>query len=288
MKPSDLVPDDVGVIDNYAFYKSYDCFSNYGSSYCDVHTAMAESRLLMFRMTVQGGGGPPLPIALRFKGLPAHGPAEELVPLRMKAAPPGEETVVTPKPSASPENAAEPLVVDRVSATQPSATPGATTAATPKQLPPGKQQPLLAAGNPTSKTVEEVAKVKGTGNDRGTAHNQRMEEAYGAGGKAVKTQSGTRVHDAISTKPSLTDLRHEGKNYLRYIGIKGQKGGMPRQVPLSAEIRAQAIKDFQWIRAGKRAGIDRHVQWEFANAPPSPELERFLSRLRLSWVGWSK
>jgi hypothetical protein len=173
-----------------------------------------------------------------------------------------------------------------VAAAQPNATQ-AGTPPSPKQLPSGKQL-LLEAGNPISKTIEQVGRTKGTGNDRGQAHNQYMEEAYGAGGQAVKTQSGTRIHDAVSTKPSLTDLRHEGKNYLRYIGVKGQQGGTPREVPLSAEIRAQAIKDFQWIRSGRRAGADRHVQWEFANAPPSPELENFLARLRLSWVGYSK
>ena len=74
----------------------------------------------------------------------------------------------------------------------------------------------------------------------------------------------------------------EGKNYLRFRTVGGQ--AVRGQVLLTSEIKQQLYKDVLWIREGRKAGVHRIVQWEFAGAAPSPELAKALQRWGLPYV----
>ena len=97
------------------------------------------------------------------------------------------------------------------------------------------------------------------------------------------TALGKRFQD-VGDVPTgtMTELAIEGKNYLRFR----RAGGMTikGQVPLTAEIHKQILKDMLWVREGSKLGIHRTVQWEFAGAPPSHELAAMLQKWRIAYV----
>jgi hypothetical protein len=74
----------------------------------------------------------------------------------------------------------------------------------------------------------------------------------------------------------------EGKNYLRYRQVAGET--VKGSVQLSAEIRTQINKDVLWIREGRKLGVHRTMQWEFAGAGPSSELAQILQRWGIAYV----
>jgi RHS repeat-associated protein len=153
----------------------------------------------------------------------------------------------------------------------------------PKQLSAGPAAPKqLPAGGQTTQTLEKVRRVRGGPKARGSAYEQHLAEANaGTREVSVDTQLGKRRHDVRADNAS-TKLAHEGKNYLEYrtVGGKVVRG----EVPLSAELRTQARKDFLWVREGKKLGEHRVVQWNFAGAPPSAALAGLLRHFRIPYV----
>ena len=142
---------------------------------------------------------------------------------------------------------------------------------------------LLGEARPTTLTREQVARFRGTGQERGAAFDQYLREVHGGASSAVETQLGRRVHD-VSKVPTgtATEMAIEGKNYLRFRTVEGQ--AVRGQVPLTGEIRSQVYKDVLWTRAGRKMGVDRLVQWEFAGAGPSAELAKALQQWGLPYV----
>jgi RHS repeat-associated protein len=60
LKRSDFVPDDLGVVDDYEYYKSADCYEHGSPTECEVLAKAAEARLRMFHIAVMAGSSPPL------------------------------------------------------------------------------------------------------------------------------------------------------------------------------------------------------------------------------------
>jgi RHS repeat-associated protein len=58
LKRSDFVPDDLGVVDNYEYYKSADCYEHESPTECEVLAKAAEARLRMFHIAVMAGSSP--------------------------------------------------------------------------------------------------------------------------------------------------------------------------------------------------------------------------------------
>jgi hypothetical protein len=143
---------------------------------------------------------------------------------------------------------------------------------------------LLGAGRETTATREEVARFRGTGRERGGAFDTHLAEGHGGTPQArVETQLGPRVHDVGGVPTgTATQMAVEGKNYLRFRTVQGQ--ALRGEVPLSDAIRRQIYKDVLWVREGRKAGVHRVVQWEFAGAPPSADLANALQRWGLPYV----
>jgi RHS repeat-associated protein len=143
---------------------------------------------------------------------------------------------------------------------------------------------LLTAGGETTRTREQVARLRGTGRERGAAFDQYLAETHGGTrGNRIDTPLGARVHDVGGVPTgTATEMAIEGKNYLRYRSVGGQ--AVKGRVPLTPQIEQQIYKDVLWIREGRKAGVDRLVQWEFAGAGPSPELAKALERWGLPYV----
>jgi hypothetical protein len=143
---------------------------------------------------------------------------------------------------------------------------------------------LLPAGRETTATRDEVARFRGTGRERGLAFDEHLAEAHGGTPQSrINTPLGARVHDVGSVPTgTATEMAIEGKNYLRFRTVGGQ--AVRGEVLLTPEIKQQLSKDVLWIREGRKAGVHRIVQWEFAGAAPSPELAKALQRWGLPYV----
>jgi RHS repeat-associated protein len=142
---------------------------------------------------------------------------------------------------------------------------------------------MLPGGGATTQSLAAVARMRGTGQQRGAAFNQYLQELYGGTREVHETtRLGSRFHDLQTPRTTLTDLRLEGKNYLRFRTVGGQT--VAGRVPLSADIRSQVYKDVIWMRAGRASGVDRLVQWNFAAAPPSSDLAAFLEHWGLPYA----
>ncbi|HVT43620.1 MAG TPA: hypothetical protein VMT00_04450, partial [Thermoanaerobaculia bacterium] len=147
---------------------------------------------------------------------------------------------------------------------------------------PRPQRLLLAAGEST-RTIEQVANLRGTNYERGNAFNEHLAQArMGKQEVSATTRLGKRIHDVGDIRGLQTDLRIEGKNYRRFLTIGGQI--VHREVPLTVEMRLQVYKDVLFVRAGRALGVDRLVQWEFAGAPPTRALAEFLQHWRIPYV----
>lgn len=146
----------------------------------------------------------------------------------------------------------------------------------------GPDRQLLPSRD-TALSRDQVANFRGTGRERGLAHNQHMAEWTGGQQEVfVQTKLGTRFHDIHAPTGTMTEMALEGKNYLRWRTVDGAR--IRGEVPLNLKIRTQVYKDVLWIRAGRRQGIHRTVQWDFPSAPPSTELANFLQRWGLPYV----
>ncbi|WP_438035789.1 phage tail protein [Sorangium sp. So ce204] len=152
---------------------------------------------------------------------------------------------------------------------------------------------LPASGGTPRKTMAQVATTRGTGRERGAALEEHLQQSFGGEREVVEeTRLGVRRHDLQLPPVGQTDIRLEGKNYLRYVRVKKEDGSAAtetRTVPLSKDISAQIDKDTLWIRAGRRKTPpeQRVVQWVFANAPPSSELAARLQSRKLPYVTYA-
>jgi len=138
----------------------------------------------------------------------------------------------------------------------------------------------LPAGGVPSLSLRRVQNFPGTGRDRGLAYNAFLAESYGGEpegpGTSVQTPLGLRRHDVNYVEIGRNgQMAVEGKNYKLYL----TRDGVPvrQSVRLTPELREQAYKDVLWMREGRKQGVDRLVQWEFAYAPPTEALANFLT-----------
>jgi hypothetical protein len=142
----------------------------------------------------------------------------------------------------------------------------------------------LPRGAETTLTKEQVARFSGSGRERGIAFNKYLTQSHGGNSEVyVNTQLGKRVHD-VGEIPinSITEMAIEGKNYLRFRKINGEL--IQGEVPLNNSIQTQIYKDVLWIWEGRKLGIHRIVQWEFAGAGPSSALSNALQYWGLPYV----
>ncbi len=139
------------------------------------------------------------------------------------------------------------------------------------------QQKQLPAPPPTTLSLSQVARLKGTGRVRGEAFNLHLHQLFGGQREVfASTKLGARFHDVRSIMGTRTVLAVEGKNYLAFRTVQGQ--AIRGEVPLSGEIQTQILKDFLWMRAGRDVGQHRIVQWQFGGAPPASDLRESLLR----------
>ena len=142
---------------------------------------------------------------------------------------------------------------------------------------------MLPPAGETTRTIEEVQRLRGTGRERGVAFNEYLAQLNkGRQEVRAETRLGRRMHDVGDIPGLTTQLRIEGKNYRRFLTVNGKT--LKGSVPLSAEIRSQIYKDVLFVREGRKLGTQRLVQWEFGGAGPSDELAALLQRWGIPYV----
>jgi hypothetical protein len=166
-------------------------------------------------------------------------------------------------------------------------TPAGITASRLEPTSRSSEQLLLPAGNPTTRTLDEVRRLRGP--ERWQAAEEYVREIYGSfgerhfpvpGGAWPEPIDGVggRFIDAPVDLGGGRVLANEVKTYREWRTVRGA----PQQVavPLTDQIRQQVLKDV-WLR--------RHVpgydpRWMFLDAPPSSELAAFLKRHSLTHI----
>ncbi|MET0357342.1 MAG: DUF4157 domain-containing protein [Cellvibrio sp.] len=146
--------------------------------------------------------------------------------------------------------------------------------------------PLLPAGRPTTRTLDQVRATRGGSNKRGAAGKLHQAEISGgnAAEKATATSEGTRFHD-VRDEPMTTQtvMRREVKNY-SVILTDPQGNRYLSSVRDTQRHRDEALKDKLWMEEGAKLGEFRIVQWDFLGAPPTPELAALLRSYKIPYT----
>jgi hypothetical protein len=146
----------------------------------------------------------------------------------------------------------------------------------PLMLPPGPRPPLqLGPGNPTTYTWDEISGMRQP--NLWQERENYMRELYGASGHQHYPVPGTGGRFVDVPTPGIAG---EVKSYVRWIGVKGMRGGIANMVDLTGEIPGQIAKDV-WLRDNV-AGYN--PIWMFTDAPPSPALRAALTNARIPFI----
>lgn len=153
-----------------------------------------------------------------------------------------------------------------------------------RMLPPGRSETItdparmLPAGRRTRKTMQQVANTRGTGKERGSALEEHLEEWSGGEREVtVQTSAGVRRQDIGNVpRTTQTEMSYEAKNYKRWITVNSVR--VEQQVPLTAFIRSEIVRDAAWVADGRALNppVHRVVQWVFGGAHPDSNLASFL------------
>jgi hypothetical protein len=146
---------------------------------------------------------------------------------------------------------------------------------------------LLAAGNQTTHTLNQVRALRGRARWQATevharqvyaSPGQRYFPVTGNSGRSPTIRSRGRFVDAPVDTANGGVLANEVKMYQRNRIIRSV--ARTNTVPLTNHIKVQVLKDV-WLRASN-PGFD--PRWLFFDAPPSEGLSRFLKRNNIVYI----
>lgn len=154
--------------------------------------------------------------------------------------------------------------------------------------PGGTPQLALGAGSPTTRTLDEIRRIRDW-RTRWQAGEQYVQELWGGGSQRhypvdtntdpdfPVTRPGGRDVDVPVTMPDGTTVAVEVKMYQQYRMVEvapGQHAPHRVEVPLSDGIREQINKDV----ALRNEDPSYDPRWSFLGAGPSPALRDYLTR----------
>ncbi|TDF63942.1 DUF4157 domain-containing protein [Cupriavidus sp. L7L] len=149
--------------------------------------------------------------------------------------------------------------------------------------PPPREPLMLGPGNATTYTWDEISRMRQPmlWQERETY----LQQVYGAPGQQhfPVPNTGGRYVDVPVPQAGGGVLAGEAKSYTRWIGVPGQRGGIPNQVELTDRIREQIQRDV-WLR-NNVPGYD--PRWMFTDAPPSAALRQALRDEGIVFIEYS-
>uniref|UniRef100_UPI003F492E25 eCIS core domain-containing protein n=1 Tax=Cupriavidus necator TaxID=106590 RepID=UPI003F492E25 len=146
--------------------------------------------------------------------------------------------------------------------------------------PPPREPLMLGPGNATTLSWEEISRMRQPmlWQERETY----LQQLYGAPGQQhfPVPNTGGRYVDVPVPRAGGGVLAGEAKSYTPWVGVPGQRGGVPHTVGLSERIQEQINRDV-WLRDNV-PGYD--PRWMFTDAPPSPELRQALRDAGIAFI----